>query len=162
MIEKKTGYQGNDIKIEEIVEDQKACAKLAAANKKAKFWTYHPSNKKCFIKTSKAGKKPAKTSVSGNRECGEAEEEAEDAADGEKAEDDAAEEEKAEDDVAEEEKAEDDAAEEEKAEDDAGEEEKAEDDAADGEDKEELPEGNSWDLINNSSIQLLSTVDCHI
>ena len=69
-------------------------------------------------------------------------------------------------DAAEGEAAEDDAAAdgdaEEEAEDDAGEEEKAEDDAADGEDKEELPEGNSWDLINNSSIQLLSTVDCHI
>merc|ERR1711909_106482 len=75
VIEEKTGYAGNDIKqggkpFKEGVEDQKACAKLAAANKKAKFWTYHPSNKKCFIKTSKAGKKPAKTSVSGNRECG--------------------------------------------------------------------------------------------
>ena len=68
MIEEKTGYQGNDIKIEEDLEDQKACAKLT--NEKAKFWTYNPSNKKCFIKTSKAGKKPSKTSVSGNRECG--------------------------------------------------------------------------------------------
>merc|ERR1711909_140562 len=75
VIEEKTGYAGNDIKqgdkpFKEDVEDQKACAKLAAANKKAKFWTYNPSNKKCFIKTSKAGKKPSKTSVSGNRECG--------------------------------------------------------------------------------------------
>ena len=70
MIEEKTGYQGNDIKIEENVDDQKACAKLAAANKKAKFWTYKTSNKRCFLKTSKAGKKPLKARVSGNRECG--------------------------------------------------------------------------------------------
>ena len=60
MIEEKTGYQGNDIKIEENVDDQKACAKLTAANEKAKF----------FIKTSKKGKRSLKTSVSGNRECG--------------------------------------------------------------------------------------------
>ena len=74
VIEEKTAYHGNDIKqgakIFKKVEDQKACAKLTAENEKAKFWTYHPSNKKCFIKTSKKGKKPQKTSVSGNRECG--------------------------------------------------------------------------------------------
>ena len=42
VIEEKTGYAGNDIKqgdkpFKEDVEDQKACAKLAAANKKAKL-----------------------------------------------------------------------------------------------------------------------------
>ena len=75
VIEEKTGYAGNDIKqgdkpFKEDVEDQKACANLAAANKKAKFWTYKTSNKRCFLKTSKAGKKPLKARVSGNRECG--------------------------------------------------------------------------------------------
>ena len=45
MIEDKTGYGGNDIKIEAKVENQEACAKLAVANKKAKFWTYRASDK---------------------------------------------------------------------------------------------------------------------
>merc|ERR1712179_712901 len=56
VVEEKTDYQGNDIKqgpkFFKVVEDQEACAKLAVANKKAKFWTYQPSSKKCWIKTS--------------------------------------------------------------------------------------------------------------
>ena len=77
MIEEKTDYFGNDIKQGatkyKVVENQEACAKLAAANEKALFWTYRPSDKKCWIKTSKAGKRALKTFVSGNKECGDAE-----------------------------------------------------------------------------------------
>ena len=55
MIEEKTDYFGNDLKqgdkTAKVVENQEACAKLAAANEKAKFWTYNTSNKKCYIKT---------------------------------------------------------------------------------------------------------------
>ena len=50
------------------VENQEACAKLTAADEKAKFWMYNLSNKKCWIKTSKEGKRELKSSVSGNRE----------------------------------------------------------------------------------------------
>ena len=74
MVEEKIDYEGNDIKqgakTFKVVENQEACAKLSAENEKAKFWTYQPSSKKCWIKTSKKGKRPNKTVVSGNQECG--------------------------------------------------------------------------------------------
>ena len=69
VIEDKIDYPGNNIKMTKAVENQEACAKLAAANEKAKFWTYRASTKECWIKTKK-GAKPLKTVVSGNRECG--------------------------------------------------------------------------------------------
>ena len=88
MIEEKTDYNAHDIKMIKKVENQEACAKLAAANEKAKFWTYQAASKNCFIKTSKKGKRPNKTVVSGNQECGvaaeEDEEEGDDDGDGEK------------------------------------------------------------------------------
>ena len=74
VVEEKIDYPGNDIKqggkTFKVVEDQEACAKLSAENEKAKFWTYQPSTKKCWIKTSNAGKTPLKTVNSGNQECG--------------------------------------------------------------------------------------------
>ena len=74
MVEEKIDYEGNDIKqgakTFKVVENQEACAKLSAENEKAKFWTYQPSSKKCWIKTSNAGKRPLKTVNSGNQECG--------------------------------------------------------------------------------------------
>ena len=74
MVEEKTDYLGNNIKqgasTFKVVENQEACAKLSAENEKAKFWTYQPSSKKCWIKTSNAGKRPLKTVNSGNQECG--------------------------------------------------------------------------------------------
>ena len=71
-VEEKTDYLGNDIKKGKFknVESQEDCAKKAAENKDAKFWTYQPSKKICWIKTSKAGKKPQESTVSGNVECG--------------------------------------------------------------------------------------------
>ena len=82
MIDEKTDYRGHDIKMIKNVENHEACAKLAAANKEAKFWTYQAASKKCWIKTSKKGKMPLKTVVSGNRECGVAAEEDEEEGDG--------------------------------------------------------------------------------
>ena len=70
VIEEKIDYNAHDIKMIKKVENQEACAKLAAANEKAKFWTYQAASKNCFIKTSKKGKRPNKTVVSGNQECG--------------------------------------------------------------------------------------------
>ena len=75
MVEEKTDYRaGNNIKqggkTFKVVENQEACAKLSAENEKAKFWTYQPSTKKCWIKTSNAGKRPLETVNSGNQECG--------------------------------------------------------------------------------------------
>ena len=82
VIEEKIDYPGNDIKMTKKVENQEACAKLAAENEKAKFWTYRASTKECWIKTAKKGTKPLKTVVSGNRECGVAAEEDEEEGDG--------------------------------------------------------------------------------
>ena len=70
-IEEKTDYLGHDMKgSPHKAESQEACAKLTASKKGALFWTYRDSDKKCWIKTSKKGKKANKTLVSGNRECG--------------------------------------------------------------------------------------------
>ena len=70
VIEEQIDYNAHDIKMIPKVKNHEACAKQAAANEKAKFWTYQASTKKCFIKTSKKGHKPNKTAVSGNKECG--------------------------------------------------------------------------------------------
>ena len=72
VIEEKTDYLGNDIKMIPNVKNHQDCAKKAAENEKAKFWTYQPSKKKCWIKTSKAGKRTLEKNVivSGNAECG--------------------------------------------------------------------------------------------
>ena len=76
VIEKETDYLGNDI--EELqklqipygVKNQQACAALTATKEGALFWTYRASDKKCWIKTSKKGKRAHKGLVSGNIECG--------------------------------------------------------------------------------------------
>merc|ERR1711974_483267 len=70
-IEEKTDYLGHDMKgSPHKAESQEACAKLTASKKGGLFWTYRDSDKKCWIKTSKKGKKANKKLVSGNRECG--------------------------------------------------------------------------------------------
>ena len=75
-IEEKTKYAGNNIEIHENVKSKwecaKKCANKAAENGKARFWTYNPNKKRCWIKNEKAkeGKKPHQASVSGNVVCG--------------------------------------------------------------------------------------------
>ena len=71
MIEEKTIYLGHDIKGEGNVKvkNQQACATLAATKEGALFWTYRPSDKKCFLKTSKKGKRAAAGRVSGSVGC---------------------------------------------------------------------------------------------
>ena len=70
-IDEETDYLGHDMKgSPHNVENEDACAHLTATKKDALFWTYRDSDKKCWIKTSKKGKKANKNLVSGNRECG--------------------------------------------------------------------------------------------
>ena len=69
VIEKDTAYPGNDIGGGRKVKNQKACAALTGEIEGALFWTYHDKVKKCWIKTSKKGKKAAKGVVSGNNKC---------------------------------------------------------------------------------------------
>ena len=69
VLEKETGYYGNNIKVHKKVESQEDCLKLVKANKKALFWTYKAKAKECRVKKSKKGKKPFPGHVSGNREC---------------------------------------------------------------------------------------------
>ena len=76
MIDKDTDYLGHNIKeLEKLrkpykVKNQAACAKLTSEKEGALFWTYRDSDKKCWIKTSKKGKKAHKGLVSGNMKCG--------------------------------------------------------------------------------------------
>ena len=71
VIEEKTAYWGYDIKGagRVKVKNQQACATLAGTIEGALFWTYRPSDKKCFIKNSKKGKIAHAGRVSGNVEC---------------------------------------------------------------------------------------------
>merc|ERR1712168_1710580 len=70
VIEEETQYLGHDIQKSVKVENQQACADLTATKEGALFWTYRTSDKKCFIKSSKKGKKEHTGRVSGNKECG--------------------------------------------------------------------------------------------
>ena len=76
LTEEKITYYGHNIKIGgkkgTKVENQEACARLSFSTKGAKFWSYVPDKKLCYVKYSKSGRKPHPTVVSGNRECGNA------------------------------------------------------------------------------------------
>ena len=70
-------YTGNNIDIGgkgkyggTVVENKEACAKLSFSTKGAKFWSYLPAKKLCWVKTSKKGRRSHDTVVSGNRACG--------------------------------------------------------------------------------------------
>ena len=69
VIEEDTMYFGHDIQKGVKVKNQQACANLTATKEGALFWTYRPSDKKCFIKTSKKGKKAFAGRVSGSVGC---------------------------------------------------------------------------------------------
>ena len=79
VIEERMTYRGNNIDIGKgtyglssgtMVENKEACAKLSFSTKGAKFWSYLPVEKLCWVKTSKKGRKPHPTAVSRNRACG--------------------------------------------------------------------------------------------
>ena len=75
VIDEETDYLGHDI--DELkkagkpftVKNQQACATMTGTKEGALFWTYRASDKKCWIKTSKKGKKPHKGLVSGSIGC---------------------------------------------------------------------------------------------
>ena len=69
VIEEETMYFGHDIQKGVKVKNQQACANLTATKEGALFWTYRASDKKCFLKTSKKGKKALAGRVSGNVGC---------------------------------------------------------------------------------------------
>ena len=54
------------------MENREACAKLCFSTDHAKYWTFLPADKLCWVKTSNKGRKPNSKAVSGNRECGQA------------------------------------------------------------------------------------------
>ena len=65
-------YRGNNIKkVGKIfVASQEACAELSFRTDGSSFWTYQPSTKRCWPKTSKSGRISMDNVVSGNDECG--------------------------------------------------------------------------------------------
>ena len=75
VIDEETDYLGHDI--DELkkagkpftVKNQQACATMTGTKEGALFWTYRASDKKCWIKTSKKGKKAHKGLVSGSIGC---------------------------------------------------------------------------------------------
>jgi len=74
IIDKNTDYRANNIGAMAKVENQKACAKRSSSTDGALYWTYQPSTKGCWLKTSKAKKMAMEGVVSGNNECGKEEE----------------------------------------------------------------------------------------
>ena len=67
--EQNIDYNGNDI-ANQVLESVQACADLCASTPGGLFWTYSPTNKHCYIKSSNSGRTANAHSVSGNRECG--------------------------------------------------------------------------------------------
>ena len=74
VIEDQITYSGHNINIGgkgkaggSIVENQEACAKLCFSTDRAKFWTFLPGDKLCWVKTSNKGRKTHPKAVSGNR-----------------------------------------------------------------------------------------------
>ena len=68
--EKNIDYHGNDISGKVVLESMQACADLCASTPGGLFWTYSPTNKHCYVKSSNSGRTANAHSVSGNRECG--------------------------------------------------------------------------------------------
>ena len=76
-IEEKMTYMGNNIDIGgkgkyggTVVENKEACAKLSFSTKGAKYWSFFPAGKLCWLKTSRKGRRPHPAVVSGNSVCG--------------------------------------------------------------------------------------------
>ena len=71
IIEQKIDYRGWDIygKIKKTANQQE-CADYSASTPGSHFWTWNKKTKKCYLKSSKAGRIKDDYSVSGNNECG--------------------------------------------------------------------------------------------
>ena len=77
VIEEKMTYTGYNIDIGgkgkyggTVVENKEACAKLSFSTKGAKYWSFFPAGKLCWLKTSRKGRRPHPAVVSGNSVCG--------------------------------------------------------------------------------------------
>ena len=69
IIEENVDYPGYDIGSSTTVADQEACAERSSSTDGSLFWTYQPSTKSCWVKTSNAGKIAMQNIVSGNSLC---------------------------------------------------------------------------------------------
>ena len=76
IIEQKIDYRGWDLKPSKIKKtaNQQECADYSASTPGSSFWTWNKTTKKCFPKTSKAGRmkptEPGIEAISGNNKCG--------------------------------------------------------------------------------------------
>merc|ERR1719430_2822217 len=70
VIEKKTDYNGHDIKMSKKKKNQQECADFSASTPGGHFWTWHKTSKTCFVKSSNSGKYAVGHAVSGNIGCG--------------------------------------------------------------------------------------------
>ena len=75
IIEQKIDYRGWDIygKVKKTANQQE-CADYSASTPSSRFWTWNKTTKKCYPKTSKAGRmkrtEPGIEPISGNNKCG--------------------------------------------------------------------------------------------
>ena len=72
IMEQEIGYRGNDLKPSKMKKtaNKEECADYSASTPGSLFWTWDKRTKKCFLKSSKAGREKHHNSVSGNSECG--------------------------------------------------------------------------------------------
>ena len=64
-------YFGNDAKSGQDSDGMKDCAEKCLAEPTCQFWSMEKSTGRCYLKTSKAGKKTMNGLLSGNQDCGE-------------------------------------------------------------------------------------------
>ena len=69
VIDKKTDYNGDDIKDHKRTESQQACADWCASTEGCCFWTWN-KHKECYVKSGKGQKLKNSGAVSGSRGCG--------------------------------------------------------------------------------------------
>ena len=73
IIEEATDYYGQDLeggsKIK-VTANQQECADYSASTPGSLFWTWNKTTKKCYPKSSNAGRKGSGIHVSGNNVCG--------------------------------------------------------------------------------------------
>ena len=68
LIEPDVFYGGSEI-INEVVDNEQACATLAFCTAEANFWTYQLRTKSCSVKRSNSNRRASQVHVSGSAQC---------------------------------------------------------------------------------------------
>ena len=64
-----TDFYGYDIVNKYGINDQKECQEYCQNNTLCDFWTYRPSDTRCYLKTADLGRKSSQGAMSGPKYC---------------------------------------------------------------------------------------------